>query len=96
MIFRKLCIRAMKWAFALGVLTGKKELHLGMKQRTFWDGLALGAIAGVVLGFMMMTKEPMTPSERAKLAMERRARRAWRRAQGSIGRIAGRFTGGHV
>lgn len=96
MIFNKLCVKAIKWGFALGVLTGKKELCLRMKQRTFWDGLALGAIGGVILGFMMMTKEPMTPSERAKLAMERRARRAWRRAQGSIGRIAGRFTGGHV
>ncbi|HHX10638.1 MAG TPA: hypothetical protein GX729_04655 [Firmicutes bacterium] len=65
-----------------------------MKQRTFWDGVALGAIAGVVLGFMVMTKEPMTPSERTRMAMERRARRAWRRAQGSIGHIAGRFSGG--
>jgi hypothetical protein len=92
--FKRLCLKAVKWAFGLGTLIGKKELYLGMKQRNFWDGLALGAIAGIILGSMMMAREPMAPSERARMAVERRARRAWRRAQGSIGRIAGRFSGG--
>lgn len=72
----------------------QKGVVSGYETEEFWDGLALGAIAGIILGSMMMAREPMTPSERARMAVERRARRAWRRAQGSIGRIAGRFSGG--
>ncbi|HHY11472.1 MAG TPA: hypothetical protein GX529_02465 [Firmicutes bacterium] len=93
MKLKQLCLKAVKYGFALGVLTGKKELYLRMKNRTFWDGLAMGAIAGVILGLVMMAREPLTPMEEARMAMGRSARRAWRRAQGSIGRMAGRFSG---
>ncbi|MGI6162537.1 MAG: hypothetical protein ACOYEQ_01220 [Bacillota bacterium] len=93
MKLRSLCCKAIKCGFVLGVITGKKELYLRMRNRTFWDGLAMGAIAGMVLGLAMLSRERMTPMEETRMAMGRTARRAWRRAQGSVGRMVGRFSG---
>ncbi len=53
----------------------------------------MGAIAGMVLGLAMLSRERMTPMEETRMAMGRTARRAWRRAQGSVGRMVGRFSG---
>ncbi|HHY17352.1 MAG TPA: hypothetical protein GX524_04690 [Firmicutes bacterium] len=93
MKLRSWCFKAIKCGFILGVITGKKELCFRMKNRTFWDGLAVGAIAGMVLGLAVLSRERMTPMEQTKMAMGRSARRAWRRAQGSVGRMVGRFSG---
>lgn len=92
MMLKSLCFKAVKCGYALGALIGKKELYLRMKNRTFWDGLAMGAIAGIVLSLVMFSRERMTPMEQSRMKMERTARRAWRRAQGSVGRMVGRFS----
>lgn len=83
----------LKCGFLVGALSGKKELYLRMKNRSFWHGLVVGAIAGMVLGLMMVLKEPLTPMEEAKVALGRVGRIAFNTMQGGIGRVVGRFSG---
>lgn len=64
-----------------------------MRNRTFWDGLAMGAIAGIALGMVMLSRERMTPMDQTRMVLGRTARRVWGRAQGSVGRMVGRFSG---
>ena len=71
----------------------EKELCFYMKNRSFWHGLILGAIAGMALGLMMVLKEPLTPMEEAKVALGRVGRLVFNTMQGGIGRVVGRFSG---
>lgn len=65
-----------------------------MKNRTFWDGMAVGAAAGMMLGMAMLMRRrrEATPMERTKVAMGRTARQAMRRAHGAWSHMAGRFS----
>ncbi|MGI6662484.1 MAG: hypothetical protein ACOX4B_03270 [Bacillota bacterium] len=65
-----------------------------MKNRSFWDGLAMGTAAGLMLGMVMLMsrrREP-TPMERTRMVVGRTARQAVRRARGVIGDMAGKFS----
>lgn len=63
-----------------------------MLKRSFWDGLAIGAAVGMIFGVLMLSRRKrMGPMERTKVLVGRTARQALRRAQGTIGRMAGRF-----
>ena len=62
-------------------------------NRNFWNGMAMGAAAGVMVGLMMMAKRSQsTPMERTRSVMGRTAKRAMRRAQGAWREMAGRFS----
>lgn len=66
-----------------------------MKNRTFWDGMAVGAAAGMFLGMAMLMRRrrEATPMERTKIVVGRTARQAMRRAQGAWSSMAGKFSG---
>ena len=62
-------------------------------NRNFWNGIAMGAAAGVMVGLMMMARRNQpTAMERTRTVMGRTARRAMRRAQGALNQMAGRFS----
>jgi adenine/guanine phosphoribosyltransferase-like PRPP-binding protein len=64
------------------------------KNRSFWDGMAVGAAAGLMLGMAMVVRrrhEP-TPMERTKMVVGRTTRQAIRRARGAWSNMAGRFS----
>ncbi len=64
-----------------------------MKNRTFWDGMALGAGVGVMFGLAaMMFRRRQTPMERTRMIMGKSAQRMLRTAQGTLGRVANRFS----
>jgi len=64
-----------------------------MKNRSFWDGLVMGAAGGMFLGLLVLARrKEMTHMEKTRLVLGRTARRALRRAQGTLGRVAGRFS----
>lgn len=64
-----------------------------LKERTFWDGLAMGAAAGVLLGLALFGSRRDMPMMHKRRMMEKTARAAWRRAQGTFSQMAGRFSG---
>lgn len=62
-------------------------------NRNFWNGMAMGAAAGVMIGFMVMSmRRPMTPMERTKMAMGRTAKRAMKKARYAMNGMADRFS----
>jgi adenine/guanine phosphoribosyltransferase-like PRPP-binding protein len=65
-----------------------------MKSRSFWDGMAMGAAAGLVLGvaILMSRRREPTPMERTRMVVGRTARQAVRRARGVLGDMAGKFS----
>ncbi|HHW18900.1 MAG TPA: hypothetical protein GXX30_08355 [Firmicutes bacterium] len=64
-----------------------------MKNKTFWDGLAMGGALGILVGALMLSRRmKMTPMTRTKMIVGRTARHALRRAQGTLGRMVGRFS----
>jgi hypothetical protein len=65
-----------------------------MKDRTFWDGVAVGAAAGMIFGLAMLMgrRREVTPMERTKMVVGRTARQAMRRAHGAWNQMAGRFS----
>ncbi len=63
-----------------------------MKERSFWDYLAMGVAAGAAIGLVVMAKRRPDSMERAKMMIGRTARRAMTGAQGMVGQITGRFS----
>lgn len=64
-----------------------------MKNRTFWDGMAVGAAAGMIgMAMVMMRRREATPMERTKMVVGRTARQAMKRARGAWNNMAGRFS----
>jgi hypothetical protein len=62
-------------------------------NRSFWNGMAMGAAAGMMLGLMAMSwRREETPMERTKMVMGRTARRAMKKAHGALNQMAGRFS----
>ncbi|HHY44461.1 MAG TPA: hypothetical protein GX512_01950 [Firmicutes bacterium] len=66
-----------------------------MKNRSFWDGLAMGTAAGLMLSMVMLMtrRREMSPMERTRMVVGRTARQAARRARGVLSDMAGRFSG---
>ncbi len=93
MVYKRLCIKVIKCAFAFGIVAGRKELYLEMKNRTFCGGLVIGALVGIVLGLVIMLRKPLTPMEEAKIAIGRVANEAMKKVHSGIGHMAGRFSG---
>ncbi|HHW26446.1 MAG TPA: hypothetical protein GXX23_03780 [Firmicutes bacterium] len=63
-----------------------------MKERSFWDYLAMGVAAGAAIGLVVMARRRPDSVERAKMMVERTARRAMSGAQSIADQIAGRFS----
>jgi hypothetical protein len=65
-----------------------------MKNRSFWDGMAVGAAAGLMFGMAMVMRRrrESTPMERTRMVVGRTARQAMRRARGAWSDMAGRFS----
>ncbi|MGI6642503.1 MAG: hypothetical protein ACOX3V_00570 [Bacillota bacterium] len=64
-----------------------------MRNRGFWDGMALGAGVGVAFGLVtMLLRRRRTPMERTRMIMGKGAKRILRSAQGTLGRVANRFS----
>lgn len=64
-----------------------------MMRRTFWDGLAMGAAAGMLFGvYLLSRRRSLTPMERTRMVIGRTAKRAVRHAQGTLNRVAQRFS----
>ncbi len=62
-------------------------------NRNFWNGMAMGAAAGVMVGFMVMARRHQpTPMEQTRMVMGRTARHAMKRARGAFTQMAGRFS----
>jgi hypothetical protein len=62
-------------------------------NRNFWNGMAMGAAAGMMVGFMVMARRHQpTTMDRTKTVMGRTARHAMKRAQGAWTQMAGRFS----
>lgn len=61
--------------------------------RNFWQGMAMGAAAGMMVGFMVMARRHQaSPMEQTKMMMGRTARRAMKKAHGAMNQMAGRFS----
>jgi uncharacterized membrane-anchored protein YhcB (DUF1043 family) len=63
-----------------------------MKERSFWDYLAMGLVVGAAVGLVSMAKQRLDSMERAKMMVGRTARRAMTGAQGMVDQIAGRLS----
>ncbi len=63
------------------------------RERTFWDYLAMGTIAGVAIGLIAMVKRRPDPMDQSKAFMERAARRVVDGAHEAVEHITGRFSG---
>lgn len=63
-------------------------------NRSFWNGIAMGAALGMMVGLTVMSRRrELTPMEKTKAVMGRKARHAVRKAQGAWSEMAGRFSG---
>lgn len=59
----------------------------------FLSGMAMGAAAGMMVGFMVMVRRHQpTPMEQTRTVMGRSARHAMKKARGAWGQMAGRFS----
>ncbi len=64
-----------------------------MRDETFWGGMAVGIIAGLVMGLLLAVGRYMSPMERTRARVGGTARRAVRSARGTWRELAGRFSG---
>lgn len=62
-----------------------------IRNRRFWDGMALGAGVGVALGCAFMFRRRKTPMERTRMMLGKSAKRLLGSAQGTINKVADRF-----
>lgn len=63
-----------------------------MRKPSFWDGLMMGAAFGVAMGSIFMSRRRTGPIERTKMMVARTARRAMRKAHGTLSQMAGKFS----
>lgn len=64
-----------------------------LRNRTFWDGLAMGAAAGMLFGvFLLSRRRSPTAMDKTRMVIGRTAKHAVRRAQGTLNRVAERFS----
>lgn len=62
-------------------------------NRKFLSGMAMGAAAGMLVGFMVMgRRHQSTPMEHTRTVMGRSARHAMRKARGAWTQVASRFS----